>query len=151
VCPICQDASDAFPLAEYRPAPAPLQPTRRDASAAECDADAGSHASDEGHCCRRGSPCDASATEAAPTAGSPLDDAGASEPVLLFCAKCDEAFPPQFRRHCGHCGYDYGAGIAGEAPAIESGGGRAALVLLGLVSLAAACLAYFYYLFHRSS
>ena len=38
----------------------------------------------------------------------------------------------------------------GGRRAARDAGGRAILVLLGLVALAAACLAYFYYLFHRS-
>jgi hypothetical protein len=103
-----------------------------------------------GHACGCSGPCDAAAPEAVPAEGDPLVSPDTAE-ILLFCEKCAEAFPPRFRRHCGHCGHDYGAGIAEEAPPLEPAGGRAILVALSLVFLAVACLAYFYYLFHRSS
>jgi len=67
--------------------------------------------------------------------------------VLLMCPDCDEAFSPQFYRLCEQCGYDFGDGLLVDAADSDRVPDRALLALAGLIVLAAALLAYFWYLF----
>ena len=122
VCPICQAARDELPLAEYLPPAAPLEETRV--------------------CC--GS-CGSAETSEAPEPSTE----GEEIPVLLFCAKCDEAFAPEFRQLCQKCGHDFGDGIAEPEVPLAASGGRAMLAVCGLTALAAAILAYCWYLFQK--
>lgn len=119
ICPICQTAKDDLPLAEYLPPSAPLENSRP--------------------CCGG---CESAETP---------EPAGAGEeiPLLLFCATCDEAFPPTFAALCQKCGHDFGNGVQPPEPELATAGGRAALVVCGLIALAAGILGYFWYLFQK--
>ena len=67
--------------------------------------------------------------------------------LLLMCPACDEAFSPAFYRHCQQCGYDFGQGLVLDATEGDDLTGRALIVLAGLVGLAVAIMAYFWWLF----
>ena len=74
------------------------------------------------------------------------DDSDENEPVLLLCSLCDEAFPPQFYRHCEACGFDFRSGLeARPVPAAvhEPMNQRLLVVLL---ALGAATIGLFVYL-----
>lgn len=96
---------------------------------------------------------DFSLAEYLPTLGPParLESQETPPPIpqelLLMCPACDEAFSPQFYRFCERCGYDFGDGLVLEAAEVDILTGRALIVLAGLVGLAVAIMAYFWWLF----
>ncbi|MBC8877089.1 MAG: hypothetical protein H8E44_47275 [Planctomycetes bacterium] len=118
-CPTCDIAGDQFPLAEYIPAAAPVQTTRRDTGCAcKSCGDGRGEGHDEDHA-----------------------------PVLLMCPSCDEAFAPKFFRLCEECGHDFGDGRQVESSEPEELSERALYVIVAIGALTLGLLAYWWYLF----
>ncbi len=82
-----------------------------------------------------------------PPADGQGDAPAVPQDLLLMCPACDEAFSPNFYRHCEQCDYDFGEGLVLDTPEGDALTGRALIVLAGLVGLAVAFMAYFWWLF----
>ena len=64
---------------------------------------------------------------------------------MLICPTCDEPFEPQYPRRCEWCGHEFHDGYDAalrDDPAEEIGS-RTILVILGLLALTLALVAYF--------
>ena len=124
-----------MPLADYIPAPAPLEDTRPQRAC--CGG---------GGCTSHLPPPESTRPDCEP---EPLSEAVDEDPILLCCPECDEVFPPAFYRHCQQCGHDFGQGVS--APAVETveSNLRPLLVVFGLVAVGAGVLGYCWYLFQR--
>ena len=77
----------------------------------------------------------------APAADQPQPEQPAE---LLMCPTCDEPFPPQYPRLCEWCGHEFADGFAVDLPQgpIEQINSRVIAVIVGLLVLAAAMVAY---------
>ena len=77
--------------------------------------------------------------------------AAGSEAVatMLICRTCDEAFPPQYARRCEWCGHEFADGYSVDHAAgsvVEPLNLRMVVVMLALMVLVAAIVAYFAFL-----
>ncbi len=82
---------------------------------------------------------------AAETESTGTDQSQPEKPAeLLMCPTCDEPFPPQYPRLCEWCGHQFADGFAIDLPQgpIEQINSRVIAVIVGLLALAAAMVAY---------
>jgi len=82
---------------------------------------------------------------AAETESAGADHSQPEKPAeLLMCPTCDEPFPPQYPRLCEWCGHEFADGFAIDLPQgpIEQINSRVIAVIVGLLVLAAAMVAY---------
>jgi hypothetical protein len=141
-CPICETTGTVFPRSDpdYLAASQLAEAAERHA----CGCGSGGCSSHGGHGEEAAEPSDEEAGEEAAAASEP-------EPpdVMRTCTTCDEPFVPQHPRRCAWCGHEFDDGYAcaeEESQLMEPLTGRAIAVILILVGLAAALLAYFQFI-----
>ncbi len=141
-CPICKTTGDDFPPVDmgFIWIPGPVEEKESAESSCGCDR-GGSHSGQSDEKCIGSEDNDEFPEHDFP-------EQGADPPATFICTMCDEPFVPMHASVCVQCGHEFPDGYEAEAPRVpvEHIDSRVVTVVVALALVAAAFVAYFFYL-----